>query len=237
MGNVQRTAGLLAALFLLAGLAAASAQEPQAAPSARIVVTGEGSATAAPDYAEVTAGVTTRGKTAMEAANANSKAIAAVNAALLGSGIMQKDIQTVQFSVQPVYSQQQPNAEQKLSGFSASNQVRVTLHRIDKMGEILDRLVAAGATDVGNIRFLHSDTAKILDQARQNAMIDAHRKAELYAQAAGLTLGKVAWVSEEPGYAPTLPGAMRGLAAAPVPISPGEDTFRARITVGFAVER
>ena len=215
--------------------ATAQAQQLQSPPAARVIVIGEGSVSAQPDYAQIRSGVTTRAKTAKEAADANSRLMTAITAALTDSGVEQKDIQTVQFSVQPIYAQPQSNAERKLSGFTVSNQVNVTIRKIAKLGDILDRLVTAGATDIGDVEFLHSDPAKALDQARAAAIADARRKAELYAQAAGLSLGRVAWITEDSGYAPAMPmAAMRGgLGGMPVPIAPGEDTLHARITVGF----
>ena len=111
----------------------------------------------------------------------------------------------------------------------------MTIRQIGKVGDILDRLVTAGATDVGSVEFLHSDLSKALDQAREAAVADARRKAELYAHAAGLTLGSVTWITEDSGYAPPMPMAMRtaGAIAASVPIAAGEDTLRVRITVSF----
>jgi uncharacterized protein YggE len=225
-----------AAVFLVSAAAAAQAQQP-ALPDARVIVTGEGSVTAPPDYAEIRSGVTTRAKTAKEATDANSKAMAAVTAALLDAGVERKDIQTEQFSVQPVYAPQQANTAPQLDGFAVSNQVRVAVRQLDKLGDILDRLVTAGATDIGGVTFLHADLSKALDGAREAAMADARRKAALYAHAAGLTLGGVLWVTEDPAYAPPLPMArMRAaVAAAPVPIAAGEDTLRAQVTVGFDV--
>jgi uncharacterized protein YggE len=99
-------------------------------------------------------------------------------------------------------------------------------------------MVTAGANDVASVQLLHADMSKALDRARAGAIADARRKAEIYAQAAGLTLGNVVWVTEEPAYAPSPQfGAARLYAAAPVPIAAGEDTLRARITVGFDVAR
>jgi uncharacterized protein YggE len=162
--------------------------------------------------------------------------MAAVTAALLESGIAQKDIQTSRFSIQPVYAPQEPRTEPKLAGYSVSNQVSVTIRQIGKVGEILDRLVTAGATDAGNIAFLVSDPSKALDQAREAAIADARRKAEVYARASGLRLGRVEWITEDTGSAPPVP--TRVLAApAPVPIASGEDTLRVRITVGFEIAR
>jgi uncharacterized protein YggE len=206
----------------------------------RIIVIGEGSVSVPPDYAQIRSGVTTRAKTAKEAADTNSKVMSAVTAALIDSGIAQKDIQTAQFSIQPVYAPQEPRTEPKFSGYSVSNQVIVKIHQISKLGEILDRLVTAGATDVANIQFLLADHSKALDQAREAAVADARRKAELYARASGLTLGRVVWITEDPGYSPPMPmKAMQASAAraASVPIAIGEDTLQARITVGFDIAR
>jgi uncharacterized protein YggE len=214
----------------------AQAQQPPSPPQARVIVIGEGSASVPPDYAQIGAGVTTKAKTAKEATDANTKLMTAVTAALLSAGIEQKDIQTSRFSVQPVYVSPQPNTEPKLSGFSVSNQVSVTIRQVANIGEILDRLIAAGATDVGDVEFLHSDPSKTLDQAREAAVADARRKAELYARAAGFSLGRVAWITEDSGYAPPVAmGAMRAGGGMPPPISGGEDTLQVRITVGFDI--
>jgi uncharacterized protein YggE len=218
--------------------ARAQAPQPPAPAEARIVVGGEGSVSVAPDFAQLRGGVSTRGKTAAEATDSNAKLMAVVIAALRSAGIEQKDIRTAQFSVQPIYAPPQPGAEQKLTGFGASNQVTVTIRQIGRVGEMLDRLVAAGATDVGNIAFLHSDLSKVLDQAREAAVADARRKAELYAHAAGLTLGAVAWITEDSGSAPPVGPRMFRAAtalAAPTPISTGEDTLRVQITAGFDI--
>ncbi len=230
---------LPAALTLVAAIVVANpaqAQSSQSPPERRVVVIGDGSVNVAPDYVRIRSGVTTRAKTAKEAADANSKVMAAIVAALLNAGIEQKDIQTSRFSVQPVYVAPQPNTEQRLSDYSVSNQVSVTIREIDKVGEILDRLITAGATDAGSVEFLHSDYSKALDRAREAAVADARRKAELYAHASGLSLGSVAWITEDSEYAPSFSKAMPRMAAAmaaPVPIAAGEDTLHVRIIVGF----
>lgn len=226
-----RAAALFAVIF--AAVLPAGADDAKPAPEARIIVIGEGSVSAAPDHARITSGVTTRAKTAKEASDANAKAMAAVLAALQSAGI---DIQTSRFSVQPVYTSPGPNMEQRLTGFSVSNQVSVTIRQIDKVGDIVDRLVTAGATDAGNVEFLHAEQSKTLDRAREAAMVDARRKAELYAHAAGLTLGSVAWVTEDssaPLFAPKV--AMRAAMPGGAPIATGEDTLQVRITVGYEI--
>lgn len=237
-----RRALLRAAAAFAVILAAAfpvRADDTKPAAEARIIVIGEGSISVSPDYARITSGVTTRAKTAKDASDANAKAMASVLAALQSAGVEQKDIQTSRFSVQPVYTSPAPNMEQRLTGFSVSNQVSATIRQIDKVGDVLDRLVTAGATDAGNVEFLHGDPSKTPDRAREAAIADARRKAELYARAAGVTLGGVAWVTEDssaPLFAPKV--AMRAaMPAAPPPIATGEDTLQVRITVGYEIAR
>ncbi len=241
--KIASIAHLRSGAFLLGGamLAAVSvlpayAQPASSPPDARIVVSGEGSVSVTPDHARFTGGVTTRAKSVKEATDANSKAVAAVLAALAQSGIAQSDIQTSRFSIQPVYTPAAPGSEARLSGYSVSNQVTVRIRQIDKVGDVLDRLVAAGVTDVGNIAFLVADPSKALDQAREAAIADARHKAEVYARAAGLRLGPVQWITDETDFGPMPLRLQRSAApAAAVPISPGEDTLRAKVTVGFDI--
>jgi hypothetical protein len=236
--------GIGAALFAALAFVAmpARAQQPPGPPPqlspARIIVTGAGSVTVPPDYAEIASGVTMQAKTAKEASNANAKAMAVLNAALNADGVAADDIQTLRFSVSPVYGPPQQNAPPKLVGFSVSNELGIKVRQIGKVGEILDSLIQAGATDSGSVQFMHSNMSQALDQARQAALADARRKAALYAQSAGLKLGGVAWVTEVPVYAPSPPMAGRAYAAAAsVPISAGADTLSVQITVGFEATR
>jgi len=235
----SRLSGIACLAAAAAFVPALQAQsQPQSPPDGRAVVIGEGSVSVTPDYAQIESGVTSRAKSVKEATDANSKLMAAITSALLESGVAQNDIQTSRFSVQPVYAPQEPRTEPKLVGYSISNQVRVKIRQIGKVGEILDRLVAAGVTNVGNIAFLVSDPSKALDQAREAAIADARRKAEVYARASGLRLGQVVWITEDSEFAPPLPMRAQGATAAmtaPVPIAAGEDTLRARVTVGFDI--
>ena len=228
------------ALVIALAIAPAAAQTPQTqAPEARIVVTGEGNVSAAPDYAVINAGVVTRAKTAGEAADTNAKLMAAVIDALTDAGIARNDVQTAQFSLQPVYTSPVSGSEQKLTGFSVSNRLNVKIRDIGKAGVILDKLFAAGATEIGNIEYLHSNPSQLLDQAREAAVADARRKAELYAKAAGLSLGSVAFITEDTGSAPAVFGKMlrtpAPMAAMPTQILSGEDTLRVQIVIGFDV--
>ena len=131
-------AALLAAFIVAAGPALAQQPpEPPPLPPARIIVTGSGSVTVAPDYAEIASGVTSQAKTAKDASDANAKVMAALNVALKTDGIAADDIQTLRFSVSPVYGPPQQNGPPKLVGFSVSNELGIKVRQIGKVGEIL----------------------------------------------------------------------------------------------------
>ncbi len=231
--------GLAFAIGLSALGAVDDAGAQQRAAGSRVVVTGEGSISVAPDVVQIRSGVSTRGKTVREAAETNSKTMAAILTALTESGIPQKDVRTAQLSIQPVYAAQEPGKEQKLVGYSVANHVSAKIKHVEKLGDVLDRLIAAGATEVWNVEFLVSDPAKVLDQAREAAIADARRKAEVYARAAGVPLGRVVSIEEESGASSPMP--MRALAqpapGAHVPIAPGENTLRAVVSVAFEIAR
>ncbi len=175
--RLETMAILMTAMFLAPTLQV-QAQQNQTHLDARIVVFGEGSVNVAPDHAQINSGVRTRAKTVKDATEANSKVMAGIIAAMVKSGVSQKDIQTSRFSIQPAYAPAEPRVEQKLVGYNVSNQVRVTITQMDKIGEILDQLVAAGVTDVGNIVFLVSDISTALTRPvkLQSLMLDAKLK-------------------------------------------------------------
>src|SRR5215467_6795651 len=239
--HAARYLAVITTLLSLCG--GAYAQQPQPASEAGITVTGDGSVNVPPNYAQIGIGVTTRTKTVKEAVDTNSKRMAAITAAVRDAGIAEKDIQTARFSIQPVYApagssvSQDARAEPRLSGYNVSNQVTVTVREIGKIGDLIDRAVAAGATDVGNVSFFVSDPSKALDQAREAAIADARRKAEVYANASGVHLGRVEWITEDTGGRLLVSGVMSRAAPAstPVPIASGEDTLRVRVTVGFEI--
>ena len=147
---------MLFAAWLGAAAPAAQAAPPPTLPAARIIVTGEGSVHAVPDAAEIMSGVTVQAKTAKEATDANSKAMAAIDAAMRDAGIAQNDIQTLRFSVSPVYGPAEAQTPPKRVGFSASNQIRINVAQIGRVGEILDALISAGASEADSVRFLHT---------------------------------------------------------------------------------
>ncbi|WGD52776.1 SIMPL domain-containing protein [Bradyrhizobium sp. CB1650] len=207
-------------------------------PSA-ISVSGEASVSAAPDLAHLDAGVANDAKTAKEASDANNAAMGKVLLALKGAGIDEKDYQTSRLSLQPQYAPNRSSGATSVVGFRASNRVTVKIRDVTKVAGIIDTLVNAGANDIGNISFEVTQASKLLDDAREQAVADARRKAEIYAKATGVTLGAPLSVSEGGGPVPLFKGRMATapMAAAPAAVAPGEETLTVTVNVSWAIKQ
>ena len=233
-----------AALPSTAALAQAAPPVTIAPGNTLLTVSAEGRAVRTPDLAVFTAGVTSSGKTAGDALRSNAADMNRVIAALKGAGIADRDIQTSNLSLNPVYAPQvrladgtyeQP--EQRIVGYQANNAVTVRQRKLGEFGRVIDTLVGAGANQVSGPSFQMDDPDAASDEARLAAMKKARARAELYARAAGLRVGRILSISESGGYNPGPPvlfARMAGDSAhAPSPVAPGEVQLNANVTVLF----
>lgn len=229
---------LVIALILIQS-AAAMAQPPErpATKPPSITVEGTGEASGMPDLAHIQVGVVTEAATAAEAVRKNNDAMNRLMAMIRKRGIEDRDVQTVQFSVTPRYrydkTQQAPPT---IAGYQVTNEVRVKFRKLSALGEFIDETVSLGANQIRGISFDVTDPGKLLDGARRKAMADAQHRALVYAEAAGLKLGKPITIEEQaerPGPYPV--ARMDTVAAKAVPVASGEQTFTIRVTVTYAV--
>jgi uncharacterized protein YggE len=218
-------------LFSVFVLAATAPALPAQAAEKLVTVIGQGTMSVAPDTAMIRIGVTSQGKTAKNASDSNAKQMTAVMAAVKNSGIAERDIRTSRLSLQPRYENK--GGTTHLLGFRVTNQLTVRIHDISQLPAILDRAIAAGVNEMSGIEFVVSEQSKLLDQAREAAIADAHRKAALYAKAAGAKLGRVVAIIEQGASAPPRPVAAMRAGAAAVPVAPGEQTLRATVSVSY----
>jgi uncharacterized protein len=225
--------------FALAVATAALLAAPalaQTAPPPAISVTGEATVSLPPDQAQIDGGVSNDAKTAREASDANNAAMGKVLLALKGAGIDEKDYQTSRLSLQPQYA---PNRSgpSPVVGYRASNRVTIRLRDVTKIAGMIDVLVGAGANDIGGINFMVSQASKLLDEAREQAISDARRKAQIYAKAAGVTLGEPLSISEEIAPTPVFRGKVAGgMAASTTPVAQGEETLSVTVNVSRAIK-
>lgn len=237
------------ALLTLAGLAlpaSAHAQQIEglaiAPGNTLLTISAQGKSSRSPDLAVFTAGVATTGRTAGEALSANSAAMNRAIRALRAAGISDKDIQTSNLSLNPVYASRQrttdPLEEQvpPIIGYRASNNVSVKQRDLDRFGKVIDTLVTAGANTVNGPSFQMDEPDAALDEARREAMTKARQRAQLYADAVGLSIRRIISISEAGSYSPGGPvlyARTMAMDAEATPVAAGEVEMQANVTVTF----
>ena len=238
-------AGTLVAALMLSITVPAAAETPRVAT---IDMSGTGSTAAAPDMAMVQSGVVTIAETAAEALSANTAAMTDIVARIRESGVEPRDIQTSGFSVSPQYRRIKPNDHSdhsdhstEIVAYRVSNTVHVRIRDLERLGTLLDAIVRDGANSIDGLSFAVSDAETRKDNARKAAIADAMRKAQLYAEATGVELGRVLSIREQShGPRPKMMMMARAEmadAAAPVPVEAGEATLQVNVDVTWEIEQ
>ncbi len=231
-------------IFLLfGGGVAISASAQSQEPLRTVTVIGAAQISVAPDKAVITLGARHSAKSAADALALTSEAVAAILSQMAEMGVAQRDMQTSSLNLNPVWRQGKRYDDEGFSqapvGFEASNTVTVTLRDLDNLGAVLDRVARDGANSFSGFRFGLVDPQPIQDRAREGAVQDARRKAELYARAAGVRLGNVVMITEElggggRGFAPPVME-MAASRSGAVPIAQGDVTQSAQVKIIYAL--
>ncbi len=237
---------LLAAATLITGCARSAFAQSEAPsegdsrqPARTLNVSGSGKVFMTPDLAYVTIGVHTEGYEASAAVEENNQKSQAVNEALKTLGIAPKDIQTTNFSI---YPQQEYDNEGKSTGkikYIVDNSVQVTVRDLEKIGEVLDKSVQAGANSISGIQFDVADKTSAQSAARKAAVDDAYAKAVELAEAAGVTLGPVQTISEFTSTSPTPMYDMRAaapMAESSVPVEAGQMSLVIEVNIVYQIK-
>ena len=210
-------------------------------PFRSISVSGAGSVNLVPDIAYIYLGVNTQKPSASEAVAENNAQTEKMIKALRNFGIDAKDIRTTNFSIWPQERYDPltgtPTGEKT---YVVDNTVYVTVRDLDKLGELLDTVIAAGANTVNSIQFDVADKDEAIKQARAEAVKDAAEQATSLADAAGVKLGEVHTISffDSTPY-PVYNGKGGGggtVAEAAVPIQPGQLTFTVTVSVTYEIK-
>ena len=129
-------------------------------PEHTISVSGTGRVVISPDIADLRLGVSVTKPTVKAARAAAAESMNRVVAALKKLGIADADLQTSGLSLQPVYDYSNNGNPPKLTGYTLSNGVSVTIRDLDKIGDAIDDGLAAGATTLDGVTFRVDDPAK-----------------------------------------------------------------------------
>lgn len=229
---------LLAGTSIFALLPHGSAAAQETDRQGAMHVSGRAVVTAAPDIAYVALGVETRNESAQTAAMENAALMDKVLTSLKELGLTEEDFSTSGYNV---YSYQQtsrsaPEAE-PTTWYVVQNRLEITVRDLDRVGEIIDAAIGAGANQVQSVRFDIQDKQAMQLQALENAVKQARMKAQTLAEAAGVTLGGIKVITEQnTSYVPyTDTAALRTFAApeAKTQITPGDVEVSADVLVEF----
>lgn len=236
---------VLLSVGLLGACAPAGPATVYTQPAPRtLTVNGAGMAVVTPDIAYIYIGVHTEGGTAAAAVAENTANTSRLVDTLVKFGVDRKDISTSNFSIWPNQQYDPQTGQQIGMTYVVDNSVYVTVRQLDKMGELLDAAIQAGANSINSIQFDVADKSKALSEARINAAKNAKMQAEELAQAVGVKLGDVQSISfydntpypAMDAYARGMSGGGKAMAERPVPIEPGQLTITVTVTIAYEIK-
>ena len=205
-----------------------------------LTVTASGRADTRPDEARLQLGVQSDGPSAGEAGRLNRAKMDAVTTALAGLGVKPESIQTRNLSLTRI------NYGAERGRFRAYNVVEVTIRDMAKVGEAVTAVTEAGANVMSGPDLRVSNREAASRSAYAAAYRAARARAEAYAGAAGLKIGRVLAIRDggessnpimETMNATVDLAAQARMAPPPAPFSPGQNTTEVIVRVDFALRR
>ena len=151
-----------------------------------ITVRGNGETQVSADTAVVSLGVSARDRDVLMAQQKVNEAIAAIRKALTDQGISEEDINTDYLNIYAMYDY--TDSQEQISAYNASSTLAIRVTDLDSTGALIDAAFQAGANTLNGISFSASDTEEARAQALKMAVADARAKAEILAEASGLTI-------------------------------------------------
>lgn len=223
--------------ILLAG--AAGAQTPAGPPAPPFIrATAESMVLAEPDQVSIDIGVMTQASTAEAAAAQNAKQLDAVQKELQRALGSRGEMKTVSYSVTPNYRHPRDGGQPVLTGYTATNLLRVQTDDLSLAGKLIDTATQAGANRVQSLEFSLKDESAAQARALADASLKARAKAEAMAKALGVRVVRIL-SAEGGGQPPVHPmrqmGLMAEAAAVPTPVTPGPIEVRASVTLTLEV--
>ena len=201
-----------------------------------ISVTAEGEGSAAPDLAIVSFAVSGDGKELASTRDDVNVRSSAVLAKLREIGLTDGDLNAPDVAIHPQYDYRKG---QRLTGYRVVRHMTARVHDLERLGAVLDGVVAAGANEVHGAQMTSSDPSASEHEALRKAVAAARAKAEAIASAAGVTLGVVSRIEEEPDHGPPMPKgrmmAMAESAGVPTEVVAGDLTVTRRIRAWFEI--
>lgn len=181
------TSVLAAALlvFSVAGTNLAAAAEPNT-----IAVSGMAEQEVAPDMAYIDVGINVRADDAETARTQEAQIASQIRRALLGLAITDNDLQNTSYYLYQEYKVDR-NGVRTAYKYVLDSSIKVTVKDLDKLSQVIDNVVEAGATNISSITYALSTQNIIQRQLLATAVENARDKAAVVANAGSRTLGNM----------------------------------------------
>src|SRR5262249_60579580 len=125
----------------------------------------------------------------------NAELMTPVQDKLRAMGIAADAIRTLAIDVHQEFDF--TNGKRIPRGYVAINTIEARVDALDRLGEVLDAVVTAGATSIGNVRFDVRDRTKHEREAVRLAVQDARGRAEAAAAGAGRTIDAIQRIEDQ----------------------------------------
>ncbi|MGH9341841.1 MAG: SIMPL domain-containing protein [Acidobacteriota bacterium] len=200
-------------------------EDAQEAPRT-VRVRGSGTASASPDTALIQLGVQVINTDVEIAVEESTERMEKVSEVLEDMDIPDENIQTVRYNIFVEQDRDQRGRPTGVIRYHVNNRIQVKLQDLPKIGELLRRVLSAGANSVDSIRFDIENPDSLEREARSEAIAQAREEARQLAAGFGVHLGSIRQISEQ-RRGPIVPYAarmqsMEAAADSAIPISEGE---------------
>jgi uncharacterized protein YggE len=202
-----------------------------------VSVHGTSSVDATPDLARLRLAVNETRKRPADAFEVTRGSVNRVREVLRGHGIPGSAVSTSRLSLRSSWTYS--GNERKLTGYQCTASFMIEMRDLDVLEIALVDAVEAGANEVDGVEFDVSTRKQLRARARAAAVAAARQKAELYAEAAGVRLGRVLHIGDvdpDRGESPYRREAMTsGAGGGDSDLTPGRITVTAAVLVGFSI--
>ena len=159
-----------------------------------ITVSGTGETQVSADTAVISLGVSARDQDVLKAQQKVNETIAAIRKALTEKGVKEENINTEYINIYAMYDYS--SDQEQIAAYNASSTLAIRVTDMDSTGTLIDVAFEAGANTLNGISFSASDTEEARAASLKKAVADARAKAEILAEAAGLSITGIETVSE-----------------------------------------
>ncbi len=215
--------------------------EYAAAEPSTLTVHGHGGVSVAPDRAVLRLGAVAQADKAAEAQDHVNRIVQDSIKKIKLLGVENKNITTVELTIYPVYENQPPEPREQgslpvIRGYRAGNVIEVQIEKLDRLGDVIDAGLAAGANRLEGLSFGLRNDGEFRQQALRLAAEDAEAKADAIARAMGVDILGIKQISEE-GVTLARPQMDAGAAfsARAAPVQAGQVRIEASVTVSYYV--